>query len=50
MACAIGIAVPLVVGSTWRDRLHGLLAVVPCAAVGMGAFLVGGELVDWGFR
>ncbi len=50
VGCSIGAVVPLLLGSTWRDRLWGLLAVVLFAAVGLVAFLLGGQLINWGFR
>ena len=40
VAGMIGVLVPLVLGRTGRDRLHGLLALIPAGALGLGAFLL----------
>jgi Na+/citrate or Na+/malate symporter len=38
VACTIGLLVPILLGRSTKDRLHGLLAVIPVAAVGVGAY------------
>jgi hypothetical protein len=41
----IGVMIPLVLGRSWRERLSGLVAMVPVALVTFGAYRV----INWSF-